>query len=214
LPSPNLLRPERTVRECGDVSEGPFFGNAGFSSFIDPSIAIALASGVWYWLGMRTPENGKEAERRRLQAVALAKEGLSAAEIGRRLSVDPRTVRRWKAAFRESGKVGLKTKRAPGAPCRMTVRQRQDLTRRLIRGALSEDFTSDLWTCRRVAQLIEQRYGVTYHVAHLPKLLKSLGFTVQKPERQARERDANAIGHWVQQVWPALKKKRRGRTDH
>jgi transposase len=49
---------------------------------------------------MRTPENGTEAERRRQQAVALSKEGLSSAVIGRRLGVDARTVRRWKAAFR------------------------------------------------------------------------------------------------------------------
>ena len=156
---------------------------------------------------MRTPENGKEAERRRQQAVALAKEGVSSAVIGRRLGIDARTVRRWKAAFRAAGKAGLKTKRPPGRICRLTHRQRQDLARRLIRGAMSEDFQSDLWTCPRIAHVIRRRYGVNYHVDHLPKLMKSLGFSVQRPERQARERDEQAVRNWIEQVWPSLKKR-------
>ena len=156
---------------------------------------------------MRTPENGTEAESRRRQAVALAKEGLSSAVIGRRLGIDPRTVRRWKAAFRSAGKAGLKTKKAPGRACRLTSGQQRDLARRLVRGAVSEGFTTDLWTCPRIAQLIRRRYGVTYHVDHLPRLLKSLGFSVQRPERQARERDEQAVRNWIEHVWPSLKKK-------
>src|SRR5262249_6950371 len=121
---------------------------------------------------------------------------------------DPRTVRRWKAAFRVAGKAGLETKRAPGRASRLTSRQRRDLARRLVRGALSEGFPSDLWTCPRIAQVIQRRYGVSYHVDHLPKLMKSLGFSVQKPERQARERDEQAIRNWIERVWPSLKKRR------
>src|SRR5215468_10432049 len=131
---------------------------------------------------MRTPENGTEAEQRRQQAVALAKDGLSSVVIARRLGIDPRTVRRWKAAFRVAGEAGLETKRAPGRASRLTAPQRRDLARRLVRGALSEGFPSDLWTCPRIAQVIQRRYGVSYHVDHLPRLMKSLGFSVQKPE--------------------------------
>jgi transposase len=156
---------------------------------------------------MRTPENGTEAERRREQAVALARDGMSAAVIARRLGIDPRTVRRWKAAFRAAGKNGLKTKRAPGRASYLTSRQRRDLARRLVRGALSEGFPSDLWTCPRIAQVIQRRYGVSYHVDHLPKLMKSLGFSVQRPERQARERDEQAVQNWIERVWPSLKKR-------
>lgn len=156
---------------------------------------------------MRTPENGKEAERRRVQAVALAKDGLSSAAIARRLGVDARTVRRWKAAYRSAGAAGLKTKRAAGRACRLTARQRRNLAQRLVRGALTQGFASDLWTCPRIAQLIERHYGVSYHVDHLPRLMKSLGFSVQKPERQARERDETAIGEWIEHTWPRLKKK-------
>jgi transposase len=156
---------------------------------------------------MRTPEHGKEAERRRVQAVALAKDGLSSAAIARQLNVDARTVRRWKAAFRSGGPGALQTKRAAGRACRLTRRQRRNLADRLIRGAVTQGFLSDLWTCPRVAQLIQRQYGVTYHVDHIPRLMKSLGFSVQKPERQARERNEPAIRNWIALAWPRLKKR-------
>lgn len=77
---------------------------------------------------------------------------------------------------------------------------------------MSEGFSSALWTCPRIAQVIQRRYGVKYHVDHLPKLMKSLGFSAQKPERQARERDEVAIRDWIDRVWPSLKKKPPGGT--
>jgi transposase len=143
-----------------------------------------------------------------VQAVALAKDGLSSAAIARQLNVDARTIRRWKAAYRFGGPRALQTKRAAGRACRLTRRQRRNLADRLIRGALTQGFLSDLWTCPRVAQLIQRQYGVTYHVDHIPRLMKSLGFSVQKPERQARERDEPAIRNWITQAWPRLKKRR------
>jgi transposase len=72
---------------------------------------------------------------------------------------------------------------------------------------MSEGFPSELWTCPRIAQVIQRRYGVSYHVDHLPKLMKALGFSVQRPERQARERDEQALGNWIEKVWPSLKKR-------
>src|SRR6188474_3031952 len=116
---------------------------------------------------MRTPENGKEAERRRLQALALVQDGLSSAAIGQRLGVDPRTVRRWKAIHRRKGAAGLCTRRAPGRKCRLNKRQRNSLVRRLLGGALAQGFSTDLWTCPRITELIQQQYGVSYHVDHI-----------------------------------------------
>jgi transposase len=67
-----------------------------------------------------------------------------------------------------------------------------------------------LWTCPRVAQVIRREFGVRYHVDHIGRLLRSLGFTPQKPERRARERDESAIQRWVKQDWPRIKKTPRG----
>ena len=157
---------------------------------------------------MRTPEHGRRAERRRLKAVTLAKAGWSASAIGRHLGVDPRSVRRWKATFRRRGQPGLRTKAAPGQPCRLSALQRHGLTRRLLGGARTQGFSTDLWTCPRIARLIERQYEVRYHVDHIPRLMHTLGFSVQKPERQARERDEAAIRGWIARDWRRIKKRR------
>lgn len=75
-----------------------------------------------------------------------------------------------------------------------------------MNGARTEGFDSDLWTCPRVRQVILRRYGVDYHVDSLPYLLKSLGFSCQKPQLKAVERDEEAIATWIARDWPRIKK--------
>jgi transposase len=57
-----------------------------------------------------------------------------------------------------------------------------------------------------VAQWIRRRFQVRYHVDHLCRLLRTLGWSPQKPERRARERDERAIRRWVRSSWPQIKK--------
>ena len=78
---------------------------------------------------------------------------------------------------------------------------------RLLKGAKSNGFSTDLWTCPRVAQLIWERFGVDYHVDHIGRLLHGLGWGPQKPQRRAIERDEEAIRRWVNKEWPRIKKK-------
>jgi len=144
--------------------------------------------------------------RRRQRAVVLARAGMAIRAIGRKLGVSARSVYRWKARFRKRGRAGLSTKPRSGRPHRLSSRQRRDLTRRLLRGATAQGLSTDLWTCPRIMKLIKVQYGVRYHVDHLPRLLKSLGFSVQKPERRARERDEQAIRTWIESDWPRIKK--------
>jgi len=79
--------------------------------------------------------------------------------------------------------------------------------RRLLSGATAQGFTTDLWTCPRIALLIERQFNVGYHVDHIPRLMRSLGFSAQKPERQARERDEAAIRDWIARDWKRIKKR-------
>jgi transposase len=89
----------------------------------------------------------------------------------------------------------------------LTTVQRRGLVQRLLKGAVSQGFSTDLWTCPRIKQLIRREYGVTYHVDYIPCVMKSLGFTVQKPERQAQERDNEAVARWIERDWRRIKKK-------
>lgn len=157
---------------------------------------------------MRTPENGKEAERRRRRALKLVHEGLSSAEVSQQLGVTARTVRRWKENYRRAGAEGLKTRRAPGQPCRLSASQRRDLVQRLLRGAVSQGYLTDVWTCPRIVGLIERQYGVRYHVDHMPRFMTMLGFSCQKAEREPRQRDQQAIDAWKSRDWRRIKKRR------
>jgi transposase len=77
----------------------------------------------------------------------------------------------------------------------------------LLRGARAAGFRTDLWTLRRVAQVIEHHFGVKYHPGHVWYLLRAMGWSPQKPERRARERDEAAIARWREEAWPQLEKK-------
>lgn len=154
------------------------------------------------------PQGSPEAlQKRRFRAISLLEKGYPPVEVARMVGVDRRSVRRWKAAKRKSGISSLKAKPSPGRPSRLKPQQKQKLRRMLLKGAAGCGFPTDLWTCPRVAQILRSRFNVDYHVDHLSRLLHSLGFSPQKPERRAIERDEKAIRRWVKVEWPAIKKK-------
>lgn len=155
---------------------------------------------------MRPTGSPKELERRRLLALGLLGEGLLPSEVAKRVGVDRRSVRRWKAAARVGGVQGVKAQPAPGRPPKLGVKQRRRLEGLLLKGPLAAGFGTDLWTCPRVAELIEQRFGVQYHVDHIGRLLHDLGWSPQKPARRAIERDEEQIRRWIHEDWLRVKK--------
>jgi transposase len=156
---------------------------------------------------MRPNGSPDELQRRRFQALTLLQQGKTPVQVARLVGVDRRSVRRWHATAKRHGEAALIARPAGGRPPRLRTGQKQVLRRALLRGAQAAGFENDLWTCRRVAQWIQQRFGIRYERTHVCRLLHGLGFTPQKPQRRAVERDEAAIRQWVQQVWPAIKKK-------
>jgi transposase len=89
----------------------------------------------------------------------------------------------------------------------MTPEQKEGLKATLLRGPRAAGFRTDLWTLSRVAQVIESHYGVKYHPGHVWRILRNMGWSPQKPERRARERDEEAIERWREEEWPRIEKK-------
>ena len=138
---------------------------------------------------MRPHGSPKVLEQRRRRAVALKEQGCGPVQIARLLNTTPQSVGRWLACYADHGADGLAAKPVPGRPPKLTLRQRRALARCLLKGARAFGFGTDLWTCPRVAQVIRQRYGVNYHVDHLPRLLRALGFSpseARAPRRRTR----------------------------
>ena len=157
---------------------------------------------------MRPSGSPAELERRRLRALRLLREGFAPVEVAQRVGADRRSVRRWRASFERGGLAAVRSRPAPGRPPRLTIAQRDRLEQNLRRGARAIGYATDLWTCPRVVELIRRTFGVHYHVDHVGRVLHALGWSPQKPERRARERDEEAIRRWVRTEWPRANKKR------
>lgn len=160
----------------------------------------------WRW-DMRPLGSPVRLEQRRVEAIRLLEKGFAPVEVARKVGVERRSVRRWKAAYRKLGQKGLKAKAASGRPSKLDGRQKRRLESCLLRGARAAGFPTELWTCPRVAQLIRRKFKIHYHVDHIGRLLHSMGWSPQRPERRARERDERTIQSWIKREWPRLKKK-------
>lgn len=143
---------------------------------------------------------------RRSIAVELLQDGKTLTEVADLLSVSVSSVKRWKKAFRQGGLAALAPKRHPGPKSKLSLPQRRRLREIVLRGPLAAGFHTDLWTCRRIAEVVRREFNISYHPDHLGRILHDLGFSPQKPQRRARERDEAAIARWRREAWPRIKK--------
>jgi transposase len=147
-------------------------------------------------------------EGRRLRALELKERGWKQTEIADALGVTEGAVSQWMKRAREEGVEGLRHKPPPGATPRLSEDERAKLPELLALGAEAHGFKGEVWTCERVATAIRREFGVSYHPAHVSRLLKALRQSLQKPQRRANQRDEEAIERWKLERWPSLKKGR------
>jgi transposase len=145
-------------------------------------------------------------EGRRLRAFELKERGWKQSEIAEALGVTEGAVSQWMKRAREQGAQALRHKPPPGAPSRLSDEQRARLPELLAQGARAHGFRGEVWTCERVAVVIRREFGVSYHPAHVSRVVRALGLSLQKPMRRANQRDEQAIRHWKEERWPELKK--------
>lgn len=147
------------------------------------------------------------AEARRLRAAELLAQGRSQAEVAEAVGVSRESVRRWQARLRQGGMAALRRRPASGRPPKLSAAQVQQVEQALLAGAQANGFATDLWTLDRVVKVVQRVTGVRLSLASVWRLLhQRLGWSVQRPERQARERDEQAIARWVAVEWPRIKR--------
>ena len=155
---------------------------------------------------MRPYGSAKQLEKRRRKAMKYLDEGLTLHEAARRIGCDPSSVMRWRDARKKHGDKGLAPKEVPGRPAKLTQSQKWKLLKILVKGAIANGYRTDLWTTARIAEVIEKTFGVKYHRDHIGRLMKSLGWSWQKPKKQALEGNEEAIEKWKSEEWPRIKK--------
>ena len=77
----------------------------------------------------------------------------------------------------------------------------------LSHGAEVWGFRGEMWTCARVAAVIQEEFDVRYSPSQVSRLLKVLKWTPQQPIERASQRDESAIEAWRSARWPELKKR-------
>ena len=145
----------------------------------------------------------KELEKRRLRAGRLLLKGTRQVEVVRRLGVAKSSVSGWAKRVDEGGLDALRSERGFGRPPGLDAADRTDLAAALKEGAMAHGFPTELWTLPRVRRLIESEFGLRYSEPHVWRVLRSLGFSPQRPSKL--EHDEHAIRDWKRKPWSSLK---------
>ena len=146
------------------------------------------------------------AERRQAGATMLQSGQWTQAAIARELGVSEAAVSQWKTKLETKGRHALDALPVTGRPAKLTPQQQRQLLRLLTRGARKAGFETDRWTQRRIQQVIQRELGVHYHQNYISRLMHQLGWSVQKPETRALERDEDLIRAWLSRDWARIKK--------
>lgn len=149
-------------------------------------------------------------EQRRRRALILLDEGLSLHEVARIIECHASSVMRWRDARAKHGEKAFQVRLPPGRPPGLSEKQLGKLEKLLFKGPLAFGYRTDLWTTQRIADLIEKKFGVKYHRDHIGRIMKKMGWSPQKPERRAMERDEERIRNWKEHDWPRIKKTPKG----
>ena len=155
---------------------------------------------------MRTKGSAAELERRRLLAVDRVQSGHTQQDVADFFGVRLRSVQRWRKAYRERGKAGLKAKPTPGRPPNLSAEQERQVLRWFLRSPRDFGFPTELWTARRVTDLIHRRFRKKFHPHYINQWLADRRITPQKPQKRARERNDREVRRWLGEDWPRIKK--------
>ncbi len=143
-------------------------------------------------------------EWRRFQALRLKQHDWYQRDIAEALGVTEVSVSHWLTHARSGGLSALLSRPIPGRPAELSPSQQRMIPEFLWHGAEAYGFRGSLWTCGRVAKVIEEEFGVTYDKSQVSRLLKRLGWTPQTPIGRASQRDEQAIELWRRTTWPRL----------
>lgn len=139
-------------------------------------------------------------------AAEFFEQGIGPSEVARRLGVTTGAASQWRKSWQKAGKEALRSKAHPGSKPKVPRERLPELAKLLLDGAKAHGFATELWTLPRVRALIQRHFGVSYDPSQVSRILHSMGWSRQRPERRARERDEQAIELWRKKEWPRIKK--------
>jgi transposase len=148
-----------------------------------------------------------DAAKKRVKAGRMLLAGKGCAEVALAVGVARQTIYTWKRLLDEGGIDALRAVPERGRPAQLDGEQLAAIRAVLLQSPTEHGFGTELWTLKRVGTVIERLHGVRFGQTQIWRLLGSMGFSPQKPEKRAIERNEDAVRAWKRSTWPALKKK-------
>lgn len=148
----------------------------------------------------------EQREKRRFKAAKFFKNNIPQAEIARKLKVTPAAVNYWHIDWKKHGRQGLKSKGHPGFQSRLADDKRLIFKQAVLKGPLEYGFETNFWTLSRLSAVMKKTTGIKFGHDRTWRIVRGLGFTCQKPQVRAAERDEAAIKIWREKRLPGLKK--------
>lgn len=145
----------------------------------------------------------QELEARRRKAARYFKEGRTRYWVAGHFQVSKPAASEWYWRWQNNALAAQK----PGQKEKLSALQKTELTKMILKNPSVYGYETQLWTLERITSCVKKEFSVAYKPRSLSHMLHSLGFSCQKPDRRAKERNEKKIALWKRQEWPALLKK-------
>ncbi|MFM8983557.1 MAG: IS630 family transposase [Spartobacteria bacterium] len=146
-------------------------------------------------------------QERRLAAVKFFEAGKNPSQVARELKVSRQAANIWHHSWQSKGRDGLLATRKPGPDPKFNSTHKEKLKELLLQGAKAHGFETELWTLPRIARVIDEKLGLKAGISEVWRLLRSMGWSPQKPLKRARERKEDKITEWKKEKWPEILKR-------
>lgn len=148
----------------------------------------------------------QEMEKRRLAASQPFTRGTSQAAVARKFGVTTAAVCKWHSAWKKKGQKGLLSKGPCGNQPALSWPQKKKLKKIILQGPVTSGYPTNFWTLARIQAVSQKKLKVRLGAGTVWRTVMALGFSCQKPDRRAKERNEQAITTWKLNEFPRLKK--------
>lgn len=147
----------------------------------------------------------------RKRAITLIKSGKTQKEVALFFGVRANTVSDWKKAFKLEGYKGLqdRLKGPKSEDLKLLSKEQEIAVQEMIVDIMPDQLklSFSLWTRKAVKELVERELGVVMAINTMGDYLRSWGFSPQKPKKKAYEQCSKKVQKWLEEDYPAIKKK-------
>jgi len=142
----------------------------------------------------------------RLHAIMLSIEKHTSGDIAGLLKVNRTNVPIWINNWNEYGADGLLEGHRSGRQSRLSPEDKVKLGDIIESGPVACGLNTGVWTSKIITQIIDEEFGIGFHPGHVRKLLKEIGFSVQRPTYKLVNADEKKKNKWIRYTYPNLKK--------